>query len=318
MKEEKGSDNKLFLYKMSTLKIAIVGAGGVGGYLAAKLIQNDYDVTLVAKGKNFDAIRENGLQVIEYKQNNFTVHPYVVEKLCGETYDVVFIATKSCDFESACKSITDAVDKNTLIIPLSDGLGVNSVLKSYLPNCVIGDGLIHMISELISPGVVMRKSYTFYLQIGCRVESVNLKIIGQILNHCDLRVSSKKSLIYDRWKKYLFTSSMSMLTAYFNKPMGYVFKDQLGLMLDVLLEIQKVAKARDIDITNEDIEKTVKQASHVKYETKTAMQIAFEDNSKSEFDLLVGYVVREASNLNIAIPQMEKIYNTLKENSFKQ
>jgi 2-dehydropantoate 2-reductase len=303
---------------MSALKIAIIGAGGVGGYLTAKLVQNDYDVTLVAKGKNFEAIRENGLQIIEYKQNDFTVYPYVVEHLDCEVYDVVFIATKSCDYESACKSIEYSVDKNTLIIPLSDGLGVSSTLKSYLPSCVIGDGLIHIISELKSPGVIHRKSFTFYLEIACRQENINLKVLEQLLNFCDLRTSSKKSLRYERWKKYLFTSTMSMLTTYFDKPMGYVFKEKLELMLDVLLEIKKVANARDINITSVDIEKTVSQASHVEYETKTAMQVAFEKNRKTEFDLLIGYVVREANKLNIAIPQMEKIYNTLKVKTAKQ
>lgn len=303
---------------MSTLKIAIVGTGGVGGYLGAKLVQNDYDVTLVAQGKHFEAIRDNGLQIIEYKQNNFTVHPYVVEYLDDEIYDIIFIATKSCDYESSCKSIENAVDKNTLIIPLSDGIGVTTSLKSYLPNCVIGDGLIHIISELQKPGIVERKSFTFYLQIACPVENLNLKILEQLLNHCDLRTSSTKTLRYERWRKYLFTSSMSVLTTYFDKPMGYIFKEKLDLMLDVILEIKKVANAKDVKITNEDIEKTVNQASHVEYETKTAMQVEFKNKQKSEFDLLIGYVVREAHHFNIPVPQMETIYNTLKENNSKQ
>jgi len=298
---------------MSTLKIAIVGAGGVGGYLAAKLTQNDYDVTLVAQNKDVDVIRKNGLEIIEYKENNFTVYPYIVEYLDAEVYDVIFIATKSCDYESACKSIENAVDKNTLIIPLSDGIGVTTSLKSYLPSCVIGDGLIHIISVQQKTGVIQRKSFTFFLEIACREENINLKILEQLLNHCNLRTSLKKSLRYERWKKYLFTSTMSMLTTYFNKPIGYVFKEQLELMLDVLIEIKKVANAKDVDITNEDIEKTVNQTSHVEYETKTAMQVEFENNQKSEFDLLIGYVVREANRLNISVPQMEKIYNTLKE-----
>jgi len=298
---------------MSTLKIAIVGAGAVGGYLTAKLVQNDYDVTLVAKGKHFQVIEEDGLKVLEYDKSEFIVRPYVVEQLEHEIYDVVFIATKSCDYETACKSIENAVDKNTLIISLCDGLGVTTSLKSYLPSCVIGDGLIHIISELKSPGIVHRKSFTFYLQIACKEENINLKILEQLLNLCDLRTTSTKTLRYERWKKYLFASTMSMLTTYFDKPVGYVFKEQLELMIDILLEIQKVANAKDIKISNKDIEKTVNQASHVEYDTKTTMQIEFENNIKNEFDLLVGYVVREANKLNISIPQMEKIYNTLKE-----
>ena len=298
---------------MSTLKIAIVGAGGVGGYLGAKLTQNDYDVTLVVKSKYLETIRENGLHIKDYKQDDFTVHPYVTDYLEEEIYDVIFIATKSCDYQSACKQVENAVGKSTFIIPLSDGIGVSSTLKSFLPPCIIGDGLIHIISELKSPGVIHRKSFTFYLQIACRQESINLKILEQLLNSCDLRTASTKSLRYERWKKYLFTSTMSMLTTYFDKPVGYIFKEKLELMLDILLEIKKVANARDVNITSSDIEKTVNQASHVEYETKTTMQIEFEKDLKSEFDLLIGYVVREANKLNISIPQMEKIYVGLKE-----
>ena len=296
---------------MSSLKIAIVGAGGVGGYLAAKLAYNDYDVTLVARGRHLKKISSDGLKIIEYKKEDFTVYPYVAENLSDDIYDVIFIATKSCDYESACKSIEEAVDKNTLIIPLSDGLGVSSTLKKYLPSCVIGDGLIHVITELKSPGVIDRKSFTFYLQIGCSVENINLKILEQLLNCCDLKTSTKRSLQYERWKKYLFTSTMSLLTTYFDKPMGYIFNEKLELMLDILLEIQKVAHAKNVDITSKDIEKTVNQASHVEYETKTVMQIEFENNNKTEFDLLVGYVVKEAEVLNISIPKMQKIYHCL-------
>jgi len=300
---------------MPTLKIAIVGAGAVGGYLAAKLMQNDYDITLVVKDKYLQDIQEKGLSVLDYKQGEFTVYPYTIDSLDSETYDVIFIATKSCDYESVCQSIQNAVNKNTLIIPLSDGLGLSTILKSHLPSCVIGDGLIHIISELKSVGKIHRKSFTFYLQIASRVENINLKVLEQLLNHCDLRTKTSKSLRYERWKKYLFTSTVSMLTTYFDKPIGYIFNEQLELMIDILMEIQKVANAKGICITNQDIEKVVKQANHVEYETKTIMQINFENKEKTEFNSIVTYIVKEANLLDINIPQIEKIYTTLKEKS---
>jgi len=298
---------------MSILKIAIVGAGGVGGYLAAKLTQNNYDVTLIVKDKYLATFRGNGLTVHDYKEGEFTVCPYTVSTLDTEIFDVVFIATKSCDYESACKSIKNAIDKNTLIIPLSDGLGVTSSLSKYLPNCIIGEGLIHIISESASVGKIHRKSFTFYLQIEAKVENINLKILEQILNDSNLRTTITKNLRYDRWKKYLFTATMSMLTTYFDKPIGYIFNEQLELTVDILLEIQKIANKKDVNITNKDIEKTINQASHVEYETKTAMQIDFKTSSKSEFNLLVEYIIEESLRLDLEIPHIEKIYCSLKE-----
>jgi len=296
-----------------SLKIAIVGAGGVGGYLAAKLTQINHDVTLIARGENLDAIRKNGLKVIEYKQDEFTVYPYTVNSLDDEIYDIIFITTKSCDYESACKAISNAISKNTLIIPLSDVIDVSSLLLKYLPTCIIGDGLIHVISELKSPGIIQRKSFTFYLQISCYEENINLKILEQILNYSDLRTTASKSLCYEKWKKYLFIASLSMLTTYFDKPIGYVFNEKLELLLDILLEIQKVANAKDVNITNQDIEKTIKQVSHVEYERTTDMQVDAKKQKKTEFHSLVTYIVQEANEFNIQIPQIKKIYILLKE-----
>lgn len=298
---------------MSSFKIAIVGAGAVGGYLAAKLTQNDYDVTLIVKDKYLEDIKEKGLTVLDYKQGEFTVYPYTVNLLESEVYDVIFLATQSCDYESASKLIENVVDKNTLIIPLSDGLGISSSLKKYFPSSIIGEGLIHVILEMESERVIHRKSFTFYLQIASQYENINLKILEQLLNHCDLRTTTSKSLRYERWKKYLFTSSMSMLSTYFDKPMGYIFNEQLELMIDILLEIQKVANIKGICITNQDIEKIVKQASHVEYEIKTVMQRDFENHKKTEFNSIVTYIVKEAHKLDISIPQIQKIYDVLKE-----
>ncbi|MDB2405410.1 2-dehydropantoate 2-reductase [Arcobacteraceae bacterium] len=297
---------------MSNLKIAIVGAGGIGGYIGAKLTQNDYDVTLIARGKNYKAIKENGLKVLEYKNDDFVVYPYIVESISYEIFDVIFITTKSYDFESACKSIETCVDKNTLIIPLSNGVEHSTTLQQYLPNSHICDGLIHIISHIKEPGVIDRKSFTFYLQFGDKQHHENLQVLEQLLNNCNLRSKYTKEIQYETWKKFLFLSTMSSLTSYFNKPIGYILEKQLDLMIDILLEIKKVANKKNIDINNHDIEKAIKQATHAPYESKTSMQLDFEKGNKTELESLTGYIVKEAHSLNLEIPQMQKVYNKLK------
>ncbi len=298
---------------MNELKIAIVGAGGVGGYIAAKLVKNMYDVTLFARGEHYKAIKQNGLKVLEYKEEDFTVYPNVVEDAGDVIYDIVLIAVKSYDFKSACKKIEKNVDENTLVIPLANGVEHKRVLEKYLPLCRICEGAIYIISNIEKPGVINRKSFTFYLLFGGEKEYPNLKVLESILNESSLRSKYTPNIKYECWKKYLFISSMAALSTYFKEPMGYVVKEQLELFIDILLEIQKLANKKGIDISNNDIQKAVKQATHVPYESKTSMQLDFEKGNQSEIESLCGYIVNQAEELDVDTPNMKKIYYKLKE-----
>lgn len=298
---------------MSNLKIAIVGAGGVGGYLGAKLIQQDHDVTLIARGKQSEAIKENGLKIIDYKKDDFVVHPYIVESVEHEIFDVVFITTKSYDFESACKSIETCVDENTLIIPLSNGVEHSKTLEKHLPNSIICNGAIYLIAQIKEYGVIQRKSFTFYLIFGNKKENINLRVLEQLLNSCDLKTKYSTNIKYDCWKKFLFISAMASLTSYFNKPIGYIIEEQLELLIDVLIEIKLVANKKDIQINNNDVEKAIRQATHLPYEAKTSMQLDFEKSNRTELESLTGYIVNEAEMLKIDTPKLKKIYNKLKQ-----
>ena len=296
---------------MSNLKIAIIGIGSVGGYLGAKLIQYDHDVTLIARGKNYETIKQNGLKIIDYKSDNFIVYPYIVQSVEDDIFDIVFITTQNYNFESACHNIKTCIDKNTLIIPLSNGVEHSQTIKQYLPNNTICDGAIYLISQQKEYGIIQRKSFTFYLIFGSQKENINLKVLEQLLNNSKLRSKYSSDIKYDTWKKFLFISSTSSLTSYFKNSIGYILEEQIELLIDILLEIKKVANEKGIKINSNDIEKAIKQATHLPYQAKTSMQLDFEKNKTTEIESLIGYIVHEAKNLNLHTPQLEKIYNSL-------
>ena len=295
---------------MKQLKIAIAGAGGVGGFIGAKLIVNGYDVTLVARGSHFDAVKQNGLKVIDNKEQ-FTVNPKVVNSLDDAIYDVIFITTKSYDFKSACESIKGGIGDETLIIPIANGVDHKSELKKYLDKGILCDGTIYIISNIQKAGVIKRKSDTFYLIFGCDTKDERLTLLEDILNKSGLRSKYSSNIQYDCWKKYLFISSFASLTSYFKQPMGYIIEKELDLLLSVLKEIKKVAIAMDIPLSDTDIQKCIDQAKNVPYDSKTSMQLDFEKDHKTELEPLCGYVVKQGESLGISVDKMRKIYYNL-------
>ncbi len=293
------------------MKIAIVGAGGVGGYLAGKLQHKALsDITLIARGKQLSTIKESGLHIID-TDNAFTTYPKVKESCTQTEFDVVFITTKSYDFPSACASIDKCIGEDTLVIPLSNGVDHAHELKKYLPKCILCEGCVYIISHLVKPGSIEKKSPLFYLLFGSQVDAPQAKDLEKLLNQSDLKAKYSTKISYDCWKKYLFIASFGTLTSYYKLCMNNVMQNHKADVLAVLDEIKKVANAKQIPIDDEDIAKVLKQANNLPSNSKTSMQLDFEKNRKTELESLSGYIVEEALKLNLKVPVMQKMYTKL-------
>ena len=97
------------------MKILILGAGGVGGYFGARLIQAGADVTYLLRDKRHAKIQAEGL-VIETPKDTFTVQPKAItrDQLKPE-YDLIVLAPKSFDFEDALASLEGASAKGVFL-----------------------------------------------------------------------------------------------------------------------------------------------------------------------------------------------------------
>jgi 2-dehydropantoate 2-reductase len=293
------------------MKIAIVGVGGVGGYLGAKLIQNGLaDVKLFARGEHLKSIQENGLKVID---NNieFTVISDLSKPDKNEIFDVVFIATKSYDFKSSCKEIVEFIDDDTIILPLANGVNHKLEIREYLKRGIICDACVYIISHIKTYGVIYKKSELFYLVFGSEENTKKMQELSTLLNESGLKNKLSDNATYECWKKYLFISSFATMTSYFEKGMYEVYQDHEDVVKEVLYEIKSVANALDIPICEQDLQKVIKQVKNIPPNSKTSMQLDFEAGKKTELESLCGYIVQEAKTHNINAVWMSKMYKYL-------
>ena len=303
------------------LKIGIIGLGGVGGYIGAKLIQKNLcDVTLFGRGKHLETIKESGLKIIDMKEE-FVVKP---KKLIDtqnddtqEVFDIIFIATKSYSFKDISLILDKHSDKKTLIIPLSNGVNHKVELKTYIKNGIVLDGCVYVLSNIMKPGVIEKKALTFYLVFGDAQNRFQqtLQTLSDTLNRSGLKSKLSQKIEFDCWTKYLLISSFATLTSYFEEPMGYVVKKKMNLLRETLEEIKSVANALHVSIGEKETDKTVKQVQNVPYDSKTSMQIDFENKNKTELESLTGYIVKEAQKLGIEVKNMKMMYEELSKRS---
>ncbi len=296
---------------MERMKIAVVGAGGVGGYLAGKLTQQGLaDVRLFARGAHLAAIRDHGLHIYDADER-FVVYPDTSEPVEGERFDVIFLAVKSYDFEAASAQIAPYVDEETVVVPLANGVDHRRRIEMLLERGVVCEGCLYIISHIEAPGIIRKKSPLFYMLFGREEITPKMEALAQLLNESGLKTKLTADARYECWKKYLFIATFATLTACHRLPMDAVYREHPDEVDAVLDEVTGVANALGVPLGEAEKAKVIKQAENLPEGAKTSMQLDFEAGKRTELESLSGYVVHAAEAHGLRVPLMRNCYEKL-------
>ena len=259
------------------MRVLILGAGGVGGYLAGEFARNNIDVTLYATPKTNEFIQKNGLKI---KDVDIEYSVCLKTKLSG-IYDVIIVAVKSYYLDDILEIIKSHSDKSTTILALLNGVGHFEKFKNF----TLKKGCIYIVSHKEDINVIHKKANTFYL---CYEKDDKL---DKLFSKTTLKVKSSENIDIDVWKKYLFIATFATLTSYYQKSMGWVIENRENEVIEFVKRMIKIAKNLGINLDEEkEISKIIKQAKNIPYDSKTSMQLDFEKNSKTEVENLVGFL----------------------------
>src|SRR5215207_5765476 len=106
------------------MKIAVMGSGGVGGFYGGRLANAGYDVTFIARGAHLAAMLERGLTIENEAQGDIHVREVTVtdDPASVGPVDLVIIAVKLWDTESAARAVKAMVGPNTAVLSLQNGV----------------------------------------------------------------------------------------------------------------------------------------------------------------------------------------------------
>ena len=108
---------------MTSLKIAVYGVGGVGGYFGATLARAGNPVSLIARGEHLQAIRDHGLTIATPKEE-FTMKPVVASDSPADIgpVDIVLVGVKAWQVVEAAKTMRPLLKPDTRVVPLQNGV----------------------------------------------------------------------------------------------------------------------------------------------------------------------------------------------------
>jgi 2-dehydropantoate 2-reductase len=304
------------------LRIGIIGIGGVGGYFGGKLAREygqkgPHEIIFIARGEHLREIKNKGLQLFT-QEGDYVVKPTLATDNPTKAgfFDLVFLCTKSYALEKAAHDFKNNITGKTVVIPLLNGVNSAQRLRAILPNADIVSGSVYIISHIEKPGVIKQEGGACKLTFGtddsesARKYSYILDILSQAKINAMLTDKISKTL----WLKFLLMCPVGSLTAATGKTYGQIWEDPVlkKKVRDMMLEVVAVARARQIYLPENAVDKTIEMTSSFGYNSKTSMQIDREKRKQTEIDALTAYLCRAGKESGVPTPLHDEMYNKLK------
>ncbi|MEY4583111.1 MAG: hypothetical protein RL701_7814, partial [Pseudomonadota bacterium] len=198
------------------MRIAVVGAGGVGGLIGGLLAHSGSDVAFVARGRQLEALRTHGLRV-ESPRGQFHVPKVSVSADPSElgTADVLLVAVKSWQVAEIAPSLARLLSPSGFAVPLENGVEAADALAAVLgPERVVG-GLCALLAWIEAPGFIKHHGPALRVVMGERTggSSPRLEALATQLRAAQVDVELSENIAAASWEKFLFIASWGGVAA---------------------------------------------------------------------------------------------------------
>ncbi len=296
---------------------AVFGSGGVGGYFGACLARAGYATTFIARGEHLQAMRRSGLQ-IESPQEQFAITPCVATdqpEAVGPVNFVLF-TVKLWDTRVAGAACLPLLGPDTAVVSFQNGVDSEQVLSEVLGREAVMGGVAEISATLAGPGRVQRFSPFARLRVGELDGNATPRAqqLVTALEQAGVEVSMEADIQRAVWKKFMFLTGLSAITALTRKSIGPLREDAdtRGLLIDIMTEVLRVAQAQKIPLSEADLQAYLKFIDTLPVQMRASMAVDLERGNRLELDGLSGAVVRLGGQSGIAVPANRFVCTALK------
>ena len=305
---------------MAKYRIAILGIGGVGGYLGGMLIaagNKDTEIIFIARTQSRDVITHQGLKLITNGAEKI-LHPDIVSddpKEIGHI-DLLICSVKGYDLETSLLPYESCLDSTSTILPFLNGVDIADQVKDMLPNVQVWEGCIYIFARQLEKGVVEQTGTVSLIFGSTESPAPQLAKVGDLFKAAGINTTVATDIEAEVWKKFLFISVMATATSYFNTSLGQI-RDNPAHYADtkkLLEEASRVAQASGIAIPKDLVEGIAKKIATLPADATSSMYADFQKKGgKTELESLTGEVIRLAKKVSVPTPVYQKMYDELKK-----
>src|SRR5476649_1508722 len=198
------------------MKIAVIGAGGVGGTFGAALAKAGADVWFLARGAHLDAMRTNGLRITGGRGETHLVPTQATDDpVTIGVVDVVLFCVKLWDVESAGERIKPLVGPGTAVIPLQNGIDASERLIPILGAAAVMGGVAQVSATIEAPGVVRQTGTFMKLIFGELAGGLSARgdAFLALCRKAGFDADHSDKILTELWLKFIVLATNSAITA---------------------------------------------------------------------------------------------------------
>ena len=253
----------------SSISVAVVGAGGTGGYYGGALARAGNQVTMVARGPHLAAIRATGLQVNTVLLGDFHLDVDATDDMSSVgPVDLVILAVKSYGTNAAIRDMGPLVGDDTMIISTQNGIDSERLLGEALGTEHVLGCAATVSAKIDAPGIVTQGGGPGSLVIGemgsadLNAQGAVTERVNDLVERCKaagLAAETHEDIVMAIWEKFIFICALSGMTALTRKPIGEIFSQPstTEMYLQVLAEVAEVGRAEGVAVPGDIAQNTL-------------------------------------------------------------
>jgi 2-dehydropantoate 2-reductase len=282
--------------------IAILGPGGVGGFLAGALSRAGEDVGVVAREPTAELITRQGLDVRSVVLGDFAAYPPAAPML-ERAVDVLIVTTKATTLQAALERVKVAP---RIVVPLLNGLDHMACLRERFGPDRVAAGVIRIESDRPRERVIVQTSPSLRVDLASDDGELHraLSDLAASLERASVPVELGVSEAQILWSKLVRLSALALTTSVFDAPVGVVrtiHRPELEAC------IREAAAVANDDGARIDPRAPLQELDDAHPELRSSLQRDIDASREPELDAIAGSVLRAAARHGLTCPTIERL-----------
>ncbi len=292
------------------MRVAVIGSGGVGGFVGGRLAKAGHDVAFLARGAHLQALRERGLHV-KSTDGDFDI-PSVTASDRPEDLgpaDLFLLTVKTYDTEAAAAPLKSLLQPGATVLTLQNGIDNHERIDAVLGDGVSLPGTIRIETTIAEPGVIAHTSRFHLIRFGevSGPDAPQSERVGRLhaaFVEAGLKADVPADMRVDLWEKYVNIVGFGGLSTLARATLGEILEspELTATFLRLFEEVGAVGRAAGVNLAPDVAEKTLGQMRRLHPGFKSSMQRDLDRGKRLEVDALAGVLVRLGEKHGVPTP----------------
>jgi 2-dehydropantoate 2-reductase len=297
------------------MKVMMVGAGSVGGFFGARLVQGGVACSFLLRPRTLEAVQRSGLTVRSVDRS-FTVHPVSgSDPRDLPEPDLIVLSVKRYDLDEAVEQLRPVLTDRTILLTLQNGVDTEDRIRELLPKARVVGGVAYIYSKIAEPGVIEHYKKGA-LAIGTWpgiVPPPDLPAIKGVFEGAGIMCRIEEDIRRTKWEKMCWNVVFNPLTVLINDRVSKALShpELRGVIERIVEETVAVAKGEGVALAPDMADKVVQWSQEIR-DIHTSMFDDWKAGRRTEIEHLNGYLVRRGKALGIPTPVNETLYALIK------